>query len=185
VNPGRISKFARQDSIAGASFFRQMDRREQIERIYDEHSSSLFAFVLNLSRNEDLTREVLQEVFQKIGRRPDLLDNVRNERSFLIRLAHNQTIDLLRRRETRDRYHTALGGQNPNPFASVADPAKFLREAVSRIVGRLLRWRVIPPRKSRPCAVRGARSRHVRRSTGSAGIIRTKSITPNDCVWVL
>jgi DNA-directed RNA polymerase specialized sigma24 family protein len=61
-----------------------MDWREELEGIYDRHSASLYAFVLNLLRNEDLTRDVLQEVFRKIANRRGILDGVVNERAYLI-----------------------------------------------------------------------------------------------------
>ena len=44
-----------------------------IERLYDEHAQALFAFLLNFTRAEDDTREVLQEIFVKLARQPDLL----------------------------------------------------------------------------------------------------------------
>ena len=57
-----------------------------LERLYDEHAQALFAFLLNLTRHEADTRDLLQEVFVKLAKRPDLLDGVRDERAFLLRL---------------------------------------------------------------------------------------------------
>ncbi len=73
----------------------------EVERWYDEHAQALFAFLLNLTRNEDDTRDVLQEVFIKLARQSELLRGVRDERAFLLRLAHNAAVDLMRRRSTR------------------------------------------------------------------------------------
>ena len=36
-----------------------------LERLYDEHASALFAFLLNFTRHEADTRDLLQEVFVK------------------------------------------------------------------------------------------------------------------------
>ena len=66
-----------------------MSRGPDIERLYDTHAPSLFAFLLNFTRNETDTRDLLQEIFVKLARDPDVLKNVRDERSFLLRLAHN------------------------------------------------------------------------------------------------
>ena len=63
-----------------------MRRRTEIERLYDEHAPSLFAFLLNFTRDENDTRDLLQELFVKIAREPALLKNVEHERAFLIRL---------------------------------------------------------------------------------------------------
>jgi len=43
-----------------------------IARVYDEHAQALHAFLLNLSRNEADTRDLLQELFVKLARQPDL-----------------------------------------------------------------------------------------------------------------
>lgn len=44
-----------------------MSHSERIERLYDEHAQSLFAFLLNFTRNEQDTRDILQEVFVKLA----------------------------------------------------------------------------------------------------------------------
>jgi RNA polymerase sigma-70 factor (ECF subfamily) len=92
-----------------------------IERLYDEHAQALFAFLLNLTRDEADTRDLLQEVFVKLARSPKLLAGVREERAFLIRLVHNSAIDLMRRRGTRERARDNLATWT-SPFAPAADP---------------------------------------------------------------
>ena len=94
----------------------------ELERLYDEHAQALFAFLLNFTRDEDDTRDVLQEVFIKLARQPSLLDGVREERAFLIRLAHNAAIDLMRRRGTREKHHDQFGAETVTPFAPADDP---------------------------------------------------------------
>ena len=69
-----------------------------LEPLYDEHAPALFAFLLQFTRHEADTRDLLQELFIKLARSPGLLDGVRDVRPFLLRLAHNAAIDLLRRR---------------------------------------------------------------------------------------
>jgi len=109
-----------------------------LKRLYDEHAQSLFAFLLNFTRNEDDTRDVLQELFCKLASRPELLDNVREPRAFLIRLCHNLAVDLMRRRGTRDRNHAALAGEESEIFApqSHADDPAF-REALTTALAEL------------------------------------------------
>ncbi len=57
------------------------------------------------------TRDLLQELFVKLAKRPELLDGVRDERAFLLRLAHNLAIDLIRRRGTREKHYEQLAGE--------------------------------------------------------------------------
>lgn len=93
-----------------------------LERIYDEHAQALFAFLLNFTRDEADTRDLLQEIFVKLARQPELLASARDERAFLLRLAHNAAIDLMRRRGSRDQHHEQLGAEQLAMFAPASDP---------------------------------------------------------------
>jgi RNA polymerase sigma-70 factor (ECF subfamily) len=109
-----------------------------IERLYDEHAQPLFAFLLNFTRDEQDTRDLLQEIFVKLAHEPKLLAGVREERAFLIRLAHNAAIDLMRRRGTRDRAKENFAAEIISPFASTNDPdEKVFREELSIALGEL------------------------------------------------
>ena len=108
------------------------------ERLYDEHAQALFAFLLNFTRHEADTRDLLQEVFVKLARRPDLLDGVRDERAFLLRLAHNRAIDLIRRRGTRDKHHEQLAAEPLPVFAPAGGPDEgAFRDALAAALGEL------------------------------------------------
>ena len=108
------------------------------ERLYDEHAQAVFAFLLNLTRHEADTRDLLQEVFVKLAGRPELLDDVRNERAFLLRLAHNLAIDLIRRRGTRDRHYEQLAKETPSVFAAGGSPdEEAFREELAAALGEL------------------------------------------------
>ena len=112
----------------------------ELERLYDDHAQALFAFLLNLTRDEQDTRDVLQDVFVKISRQPDLLSGLREERAFLIRLAHNAAIDLIRRRGTRQKYHDEFGveTERASSFATAADPDEHaFRSALAGALGEL------------------------------------------------
>jgi RNA polymerase sigma-70 factor, ECF subfamily len=112
----------------------------EFERLYNEHAQALFAFLLNFTRDEGDTRDVLQDVFVKLARQPEILRGVREERGFLIRLAHNAAIDLMRRRATRSRQHEAFGAEAEalGPFAPADDhdEAAF-RAELSAALGEL------------------------------------------------
>ena len=109
-----------------------------LERLYDEHAQGVFAFLLNFTRHEADTRDLLQEVFVKLAKRPDLLEGVRDQRSFLLRLAHNLAIDLIRRRGTREKQHEQLAGETLAVFAPAAEPDESaFREALTGALGDL------------------------------------------------
>jgi RNA polymerase sigma-70 factor (ECF subfamily) len=110
----------------------------EIERLYDEHAQPLYAFLLNFTRDEADTRDVLQEIFVKLAREPKLLAGVREERAFLIRLAHNAAIDLMRRRGTRERTKENFAAETISPFAPTSDPdEKAFREGLAGALGTL------------------------------------------------
>ncbi|HLX95278.1 MAG TPA: RNA polymerase sigma factor [Verrucomicrobiae bacterium] len=99
-----------------------MRREPELERLYDEHAQSLYAFLLNFTRDKSDTHDLLQEVFVKLARQPELLGGVRDERAFLIRLAHNAAIDLIRRRGTRERVKDNFAAETISSFALANDP---------------------------------------------------------------
>jgi RNA polymerase sigma-70 factor (ECF subfamily) len=109
-----------------------------IERLYDDHAQALFAFLLNFTRDEADTRDILQEVFIKLARQPDLLGGVREERSFLLRVSHNAAVNLMRRRGTREKNHEQLAVESAGIFAQAADPdAQAFRDGLASALGEL------------------------------------------------
>jgi RNA polymerase sigma-70 factor (ECF subfamily) len=112
----------------------------ELERLYDDHAQALFGFLLNLTREEEDTHDLLQEIFIKLARQPDLLRGVREERAFLIRLAHNAAVDLMRRRGARQKYHEEFGAEMEpaTAFAPSNDPdEQAFRAAVNEALGDL------------------------------------------------
>ena len=115
-----------------------MPARPDIARLYDEHAQPLFAFLLNLTRAEADTHDLLQDIFVKIARDENLLANVREERAFLIRLAHNAAIDLMRRRGTRERTKENFAAEIISSFAPTSDPdEEIFRNELSAALGEL------------------------------------------------
>jgi RNA polymerase sigma-70 factor, ECF subfamily len=109
-----------------------------LECLYDNHAQALFAFLLNFTRNEADTRDLLQELFVKLIRRPESLQGVREERPFLLHLAHNLAIDLMRRRGTRERNYEQFAAETSAIFAPSADPdEQAFRQALTKALGEL------------------------------------------------
>lgn len=86
-----------------------MEGTRTLEQIYDAHADALYAFLMHLLAHESDVRDVMQDLFCRIAKRPDLLSTANQERPFLIRMAHRMAIDNLRRRDARSRAHTSLG----------------------------------------------------------------------------
>jgi RNA polymerase sigma-70 factor (ECF subfamily) len=89
--------------------------------VYDQHADALFAFLLNLTRSEAETKDLLQDLFVRLARKPSLLASARNERSFLLKTAHNLFIDHCRRNGARTRNHLRAAEETEAFF--LADPS--------------------------------------------------------------
>lgn len=110
----------------------------ELDRLYDDHAQALFAFLLNFTRDESDTRDILQEVFVKLARQPGLLASARDERAFLVRLAHNAAIDLMRRGDARRNRQDQFTAETHSPFASSTDPDEAaFRSALAAALGEL------------------------------------------------
>lgn len=109
-----------------------------LERLYDEHAQALFSYLLNLTRNEADTRDLLQELFIKLVRRPSLIQEARDQRVFLLRLAHNLAIDLFRRRGSSEKHQQELVLPKDPLFAPASHPDEpAFREALETALGDL------------------------------------------------
>ena len=102
-----------------------MSETLSLAQVYDEHAQALFAFVLNLTRDETDTRDVLQEIFLKLARQPSLLDKVHSPRAFLLRMAHNLAVDQIRRRTTRQANYDRLAAEPVELFEASPDDQTF------------------------------------------------------------
>ncbi|MBK9140758.1 MAG: sigma-70 family RNA polymerase sigma factor [Verrucomicrobia bacterium] len=102
----------------------------ELSRLYDAHAGALFGYLLNLTRSEADTRDLLQELFCRLARRPELTAGVRDERAFLLCMAHNAAVDHARRRDARQRRNDTLAAAAVGLFAPAGDPdeAAFRRE---------------------------------------------------------
>ena len=115
-----------------------MSSPDFLARLYDDHAQALFAFLLNLTRDDVDAKDLLQDLFVKLAKQPALLDGVRDERAFLIRLVHNLAIDLMRRRRAREKKYERLAGETATLFAPSADPdERALRAALTEALGEL------------------------------------------------
>jgi len=115
-----------------------MSSPDILSRLYDDHAQTLFAFLLNYTRDEADAKDLLQELFVKVARQPGLLDAVRDERAFLLRLAHNLAVDLVRRRATRERNYGKLAAESVTLFAPAASvDERAFGEALAGALGEL------------------------------------------------
>jgi RNA polymerase sigma-70 factor, ECF subfamily len=92
----------------------------QISELYDAHAAGLFHYIVGILKSEVEAKDLLQEVFLKLQYKG--LPSVESERAWLTRLAHNMTLDWLRRHHTRRSAEERSASELRLLFQSQADP---------------------------------------------------------------
>jgi len=75
------------------------DSIDDLEKVYDEHIDHLFHFLLSLKLSEPECKDLIQQLFLKLARRPGLIRRARNERPYLMRMIYRLYLDELRRKK--------------------------------------------------------------------------------------
>jgi RNA polymerase sigma-70 factor, ECF subfamily len=94
--------------------------------IYDQHAGLVYGLACRVARDEQLARDVTQEVFTHLWEMPDRVDLSRGSlRTYLAMLAHRRAVDEVRRHEARSRAETASALPEPEegPETRVVDAA--------------------------------------------------------------
>ena len=113
-----------------------MNPRE-LARIYDTYSQRLYAYLLTLAQDRADARDLLQDLFVKIARTKGCLDGVRDEKAFLFRIAHNLSVDFIRRSQSRRRRQQVCAELQPSQFTPEDPDATEFAESVSRALAEL------------------------------------------------
>lgn len=107
-----------------------MDPRH-LENLYDEFSPAVYAFALQLTRQEEAARDILQDIFCRIAGRPRF--TILNPRSFLLRCTYRAYVDLVRRESSRRRTLDQFA-REPETFF-VIDSQDDQQETLSAMLG--------------------------------------------------
>ncbi len=118
-----------------------------LPELYDAHAAGLFHYFNSFTGGEADAKDLLQELFIKLARQA-IPHGIANMRAWLLRLAHHQAIDWLRKHQVRRRAEEAAP---PEMFAVHEDPdqaelAKRLTAALAllpleqRSVAQLKLW---------------------------------------------
>ncbi|GAB3917136.1 RNA polymerase sigma factor [Mucilaginibacter boryungensis] len=72
-------------------------KEKAFEQLYHLYSFRLYGFLLRLIKDEEVSRDLLQDVFIKIWDKRELIDPERSFRSYLFRIAENNVVDFFRK----------------------------------------------------------------------------------------
>jgi RNA polymerase sigma-70 factor, ECF subfamily len=110
--------------------------------VYDEHAGLVYGLARRVTRNDELARDIAQEVFAYFWENPDRVDLARGTlRAYLSVLTHRRAVDEVRRYEARSRAETASAPpeEEDGPEAQViAEAARSWRgKRVAELLGTL------------------------------------------------
>jgi RNA polymerase sigma-70 factor (ECF subfamily) len=94
--------------------------------LYDRHASTCLALIVPILRDRRLAEECVQDLFLNLWQRPHTYDSQRGAFvGWLMRVARNRAIDMLRRQRERRFADFAIGadGESFNPEVFLVDPA--------------------------------------------------------------
>lgn len=74
------------------------------DALYKKYSKRLYGFVFRYIKHDADTEEIVQEVFIKIWRSRDKINIYSSFESFLFTIAHNATVNLIKKRVTEQKY---------------------------------------------------------------------------------
>jgi RNA polymerase sigma factor (sigma-70 family) len=78
----------------------QAKDKSALEFLYDNYSGALYGVIFRVLKNEDITEEVLQDVFLKIWDRFEQYDSTKGKLfTWMLNIARNQAIDKTRSKE--------------------------------------------------------------------------------------
>jgi len=75
--------------------------REAYRELFDRYNRKLFVYILHLVGNREETEDILQNVFTKTYRNIKNFDQTRKFSSWIYRIAHNEAVNYLKRRNKR------------------------------------------------------------------------------------
>jgi RNA polymerase sigma-70 factor, ECF subfamily len=110
--------------------------------VYDEHAGLVYGLARRVTRDEELARDIVQEVFAYFWENPDRVDLGRGTlRAYLSVLAHRRAVDEVRRHEARARAEIASAPpeEEEEPAAQVVAEAtrSWRGKRVSELLGTL------------------------------------------------
>jgi len=77
---------------------------QAFDQIYELYSHKLFSFVFKILKNEAEVDDIVQEVFVKIWESRDKVEDYKLLNSYIFTIAYNNSIDLIRKRISSNKY---------------------------------------------------------------------------------
>ena len=119
--------------------------REAYRELFARYQKKLFTYIFHLVGNRDETEDILQNVFQKTFKNIENFDTSRKFSSWIYRIAHNESVNYLKRRSKRytvswddiatskDKLDTATNDELPEDKFARREITREIDEALSQL----------------------------------------------------
>lgn len=105
-------------------------KRRDFQNFLRKHQDRVFSYAMYMLRRKEDAEDVTQEVFVKMWRHWDNIDETKRE-AWVMRVSHNYCIDLLRSKSGNRKYWSSLNDReyqlNRNPETWFIPEAQFVR----------------------------------------------------------
>lgn len=107
--------------------------------LFDRYSQRLFRFSKSLLKNHEDAEEVVQEVFFRIWKKRDELNERRSFQSFLFSIAYNLIVDQFRQRVKDQKYEQFLIKQAQQNYLNPGNELEYkeLKKQVNKVITEL------------------------------------------------
>lgn len=114
------------------------ERKNEISEWYEQHSDSIFRYILLMVRDNQQAEDLTQETFIKAFRYYDTFERKSNPKTWLFRIAHNLTIDFIRKQKPIETLKELLftGAKPhtlPEEIVEIKENSKELYNALGRL----------------------------------------------------
>ena len=110
------------------------------DQIYEMYSHKLFSFVFKILKNEAEVDDIVQEVFVKIWESRDKLEDYKLLNAYIFTIAYNNSIDLIRKRISNNKYLEHLKNSASINFTSnIVSQIEFneLSNQVEKLIAKI------------------------------------------------
>ena len=107
--------------------------------LFKQYEYRLHTLVLKLTRSNQYTRDIIQEVFLKLWEHRYQLDSIHNIEAWLYRLTENKVIDFLRKTAADNRLKEAVWKSHPSTGSETEDKviAREYHQIIQKAVDQL------------------------------------------------
>lgn len=114
------------------------ERKSEITEWYQQHSDSIFRYILLMVRDNQQAEDLTQETFIKAFNYYDTFERKANPKTWLFRIAHNLTIDFIRKQKPLELLKDLVfPGKNtnntPEGIAEIKENSTELYQALGRL----------------------------------------------------